>query len=189
MGMDLLKKLEHTIAGWLKSVPHLPAEGRTWLGNNIWWIVIIGAVACGLAIISTLGVLFGSMALFGAVGLPSYVASTVVAWGIVHSLVALVFLVVQGILFVTAIQPLRAKVKRGWVLLFATLLVGALSIVLNAVLTLSIGDFIVSILMGAIGLAIGAYFIFEIHGEFAHDERLKKDVRPAEEVPDRPVDA
>ena len=87
---------------------------------------------------------------------------------ILQSVVSLVFLVATGILLALAVKPLKALEKKGWVLLFMTLLLEALSVVVNAVLSFSVLGFIMSLLFGAIGLAIGAYFIFEIHGQFGH---------------------
>ena len=178
--MELLKKLEHMVAGWFKNVPDVPKEWRVWLGNNVWWIAIIGAVACAFAALATLGVLFGSFALFGAVAIQP-VASTVIAWGVVHSLISLIFIVGQGALLLAAIQPLKAKYKRGWVLFFAAFLVSALSVVVNAVLSFNVGDFVVNIITGAIGLGIGGYFLFQMHGEFAHNE--PKETRTKEKTP------
>ena len=178
--METLKKLEHTIAGWFKKAPDMPKEWRVWLGNNIWWVAIIGVVSCALATIGMLGVLFGSFALFGAVVVQP-VASTVVAWGVVHSVISLIFIVGQGALLLAAIQPLKAKYKRGWVLLFAAFLLSALSVAVNSVLSLSVVDFISSILAGVISLGIGGYILFQMHGEFAHNES-KKTLKKADEA-------
>lgn len=170
--MESLKKIEHTIEGWLKSVPHLPVEWRHWLGANVWWIVIIGVVASAVAIISTLGILFGGAALIGGLGLyggygPAVAASSAFfAWGFIHTLIALAFLAAQGLLLFTAIKPLRAKKQKGWSLLFAALVVSGVASVVSAVLTFSFGGFISGIFFGAIGFAIGAYLAFEIKGEF-----------------------
>lgn len=167
--MEFISKLEKTVLGWAKNVPHLPPVGQKWLGTNIWWIVLVGAILSGIAFLSTIGILFTAIALIGAASSAYYVSgSSYTSLAVLNAAVSLVFLVMSGILLALAVKPLRLKQKKGWVLLFLTLLVEALSVVVGAVLSFSIIGFIISILFGAIGLAIGAYFIFEIHGQFAH---------------------
>jgi hypothetical protein len=76
-------------------------------------------------------------------------------------------------LLALAITPLKAKQKKGWVLLFITWLLGALSVVVTAILTLSVLNFITSVIFGALWVAVGGYLLFEMHGQFAHVERSK----------------
>lgn len=169
--MELLSKLERTIGSALASAPHLPAEWRRWLGNNVWWIVIVGVVACGLAILSTIGVLLGGAAFIGGLSMYGYVpaiavSSAALAWGVVQALVTIAFLLLQGVIFLAAIQPLKAKQRKGWELLFILLIVSGASSIVSAIMTLSATGFISGIFFGAIGFAVGAYLTFEIKAEF-----------------------
>jgi uncharacterized membrane protein YhaH (DUF805 family) len=120
-----------------------------------------------------IGGLFTLIALLGAVSSSYYVSTSYTGLAVLSGVIGLVFLVANGLLLATAIKPLKAKQRKGWVLLFMVLLVQALSVVVNAVLSFSVLGFIIAILFGAIGLAIGAYFVFEIHGQFGHTIKAK----------------
>ncbi len=161
--MEPLTKLEKLILEWYKKVPHLPESFRKWLGDNVWWIAVIGLV---FAAISALFVLFGT--LLGSAAAVAYVLPTFAAWQIVTGVVSLVFLVLEAILLGLAIKPLQNKQKKGWVLLYLLWLLGVVYVVVGAVLTLNPFLFIVQILFGAIWVAVSGYFLFEIHSQFAH---------------------
>jgi len=171
--MEVVSKLERTILGWFKAAPHLPGTAVKWLGDNVWWIALIGAILSAIGIITGLVAVIGIASIVGTVAASYYATSTFTAWAIVTGLVSLAFSVIETILLATAITPLKAKQKKGWVLLFAVWLVGAVSVVVNAILSLNPFGFIVGILFGAIWLAISGYFLFEIHGQFAHAEKSK----------------
>lgn len=109
--MEYISKLEKTILGWLKNVPHLPSVARKWLGENVWWIAVIGLVgSCLAAVIGLIGVL-GTASLVGTVAVSYYAVSTFTAWALVTSIVGLVFLAIDIILLAMAIKPLR-RVRR-----------------------------------------------------------------------------
>lgn len=171
--MDFLRKLETTVAGWLRNVPHLPPNARKWLGDNIWWIVAIGAVLTALGVLGLIGTIMTTLSVLSSPVASYYASTTFVGWAIVTSLVSLVFMVIEGVLLALAISPLKEKQKKGWVLLFATWCVGVISVVVSAILTLNPFAIIGSLIFGAVWAAFAAYFIFEIHGEFAHVERSK----------------
>ncbi len=171
--MELLGKLEKTVLGWFRSVPHLPPAGQKWLGDNIWWIALVLAILTGIGVLASLATLFALMSLSGTAAATYYATSTVTSWAIVSGFVSLAFSALEGILLATAIQPLKAKQKKGWVLLFAVWLLGIIAVFVNAVLTLSVFGFIFGILFGALWVAITGYFLFEIHGQFAHVERSR----------------
>lgn len=171
--MKLISQLERTVRGWLKNVPHLPASARQWIGENAWWIAAVGAVVSGLG---ALGLLLGVFETLSALNNPYvayYASSTFVTWVVIKSIVSLVFIAVTSVLLAVAISPLKEKQKKGWVLLFAAWLVSALSVVVSAVLTLNPFGLITNLIFGALWVALGGYFIFEIHGQFAHTERSK----------------
>lgn len=170
--MDLLHKLEVKVLSWLKNVPHLPAGAQKWLGDNVWWIVLIGVILGGLSTIIALFGLFGLIALLGAPSNAYYVyGGGVTAWAIVVALVSLVFSAITVIISALAIKPLQNKQKKGWVLLFATWLLYVIFVVVSAVLTLNPFSFIFSLIFGALFAAVGAYFLFEIHGQFNHEAK------------------
>ena len=179
--MEFLSKIEKTVLGWFKTVPDLPAGGRKWLGDNIWWIVLIAAILTALSALGTLGTITTRMSLLGSLAATYYVSSATTSWLIVADFVSLGFLVLQAILLIVAIQPLKEKQKKGWVLLFVSWLVSGIAVVVNAVLGLSVFGFIFAVIFGAVWLAIIGYFLFEMHGQFAHVER-SRGVKKAEKV-------
>lgn len=171
--MELLSKLERKILQWLKSVPHLPTAATKWLGDNIWWIAIVALVLSAIGAIIGLVAVITAASLVGTVAASYYAVSTYTAWAVITGLVSLAFMVIEIILLGMAIKPLQAKQKKGWVLLFAVWLVSAVSVVVNAVLSLNPLSFIFGIIFGAIWLAISGYILFELHGQFAHTEKSK----------------
>lgn len=173
--MEFVNKLETTIAGWVKNVPHLPVAGQKWLAQNVWWIALIGAILTGISLLIAIGGLFTLIALIGSAASYYYIAGSAVnSWSIVSAIVGLVILALRGLLLALSVQPLKAQQKKGWVLLFATWLLNVVAVVLGAILTFSIFGFIIGILFGAIGIVISGYFLFEIHGQFAHTVRTAR---------------
>ena len=171
--MEYIAKLERVVIGWFKNIPHLPSGARRWIGENVWWLTIIGLVLSGIGAIGLLLSIAGLATAMSTTAISYYASSTFVALALVNAIVTLVFVVLDCVLLAMAITPLKEKQKKGWVLLFMSLLLGAISTVVTAILTLSPLSFITSMLFGAIWLAIGAYLLSEIHGEFAHVERSK----------------
>jgi len=172
--MEFINKLETTIGGWIKNVPHLPVAGQKWLAENVWWLALIGAILTAISLLFAIGGLFTLIALLGAVSSVYYVAGAgVTGWSILAAVIALVFAVIQGILLAVAIKPLKAMQKKGWVILFLGWLLNILSVVISAVVSGSVFGFISGILFGAIGIAISGYFLYEIHGQFAHVVKAK----------------
>jgi drug/metabolite transporter (DMT)-like permease len=172
-GMEVLSKLERIVAGWLKSVPHLPNGTRRWLGDNVWWFAVVGVVLGVIGVLGLIVALLGSLSTLANPIVVYYASSTFLTWVIIKTIIALVFAGFQVALLAFAVNPLKEKQKKGWVLLFAVLLLGALSTVVNALITLNPFGFITSVIFGALWLAVLAYFLFEIHGQFAHVERSK----------------
>lgn len=171
--MELLGKLERTILGWLKDVPHLPIGVRKWIAENIWWIVVIGVVLTGISVLVLVGALFTNLSTLGSPIISYYASAAFVGWLVVTTAVSLAFVSIETVLLAFAVRPLKAKQKKGWVLLFAVWLLGILSAVVGAILTLNVLSFLGSIIFGAVWVAISGYFLFEIHGQFAHVEHSK----------------
>jgi hypothetical protein len=171
--MELLAKLERQILTWAKGIPHLPLSARQWLGENIWWIALVGAILTGIAGLLNFIAVMGVVSVLGTVAAAYYATASITSWAIVTGLVNVVFIVLIAVALAAAVKPLQAKQKKGWVLLFASWLLSAAFIVVGAVISLNPFDFIVSILFGAIGLAASGYILFELHGQFAHVEKSK----------------
>ncbi len=167
--METVKSLESTVAGWYKDVPHLPADARKWIANNLWWLTIVGLVLSAFALLSTIGALLLVLGLsgtaIGAAGMyGSPVAGGVIGAAWVGTLVVLVSLAATLVLLGMAVSPLKVKAKKGWTLLFVVLL---LNLALNVIGSLLVFN-VIGLLMGVLWAGIEAYFLFEIRSEFGH---------------------
>jgi uncharacterized membrane protein YhaH (DUF805 family) len=171
--MNILTHLEHKIASWFKSVPGLPSGSRKWLGDNAWIITIVFLVSIALSIMLGVSGLDRQLSMMNSSASSYYVSSAGETWSVIVTSISLAFLAIQAALLAFAIKPLKEKQKKGWVLLFAALLVDAVAIAVNALLSLNLIVFIISILFNAIGLAVIGYFLYEIHGQFAHVEKSR----------------
>ncbi|MEO6109821.1 MAG: hypothetical protein ABIP50_02325 [Candidatus Saccharimonadales bacterium] len=171
--MEFINKIEATVGGWAKNVPHLPPAAQKWIATNVWWIALVGAILTGVAMLFSLfGLLLGGIGASYIYVINPYYTTVILISGIVD----LAFLVVRAILLGTAVKPLQNKKQKGWDLLFFALLVQAVAIVISAVFNLvavNILGFMLSIIFGAVGVAVTAYFLFEIHGQFAHVKTVK----------------
>lgn len=166
--MEFVNTLETTVAGWVKNVPHLPVAGQKWLKENVWWIVLVGAILTGISLLVSLGALFTLVALLGSPVSYYYVAgaSPVSDLSLVSAIIGLVFIAIRGALLALSVKPLKDGQKKGWNLLFLTWLVNILAILVGAVFTFSVFGFFFAVLFGAIGIAITGYFLFEIRGQY-----------------------
>lgn len=176
--MDALRKFEKQILHWLKNIPHLPESIRTWLGTNLWWIVLAGVVIGSIWALFVFLDIMRNIAFLGTTGAAYYLSSSLVSpLVVVTGFVTLFFSVVMILVSAFAIQPLKARLKQGWVLLFVVWLISVVAIVLNAILTLNPIIFLFTLLFGAIFAALLGYLLFEVHGQFAHDGK-KTVVKP-----------
>lgn len=171
--MEFLTQIERRVLEWTKGLAHLPKPARVWLGENVWWIVAVVVVISTIAALFTLVGLIGILSVVGTIAQAYYASSVFTTWALVTGLVGLVFSIAEVILMGMAVQPLKAKQKKGWVLLFATWLVGIVAVVVNSILTLNPLGFILGVIFGAIWSAVIGYFLFEIHGQFAHTENSR----------------
>jgi len=167
--MESIHKLEKTVAGWYKNVPHLPTGGQKWLADNVWWIALIALVLTALSIFPLIaGVLFvGAVAgglgaaYGGAYGAALAGTALIAVW------VAIIFLLFETVVLGLAIAPLKAHKKKGWDLLFILALVNVASVVASGL----IGFNFMALIWGLLWSAVGAYFLFEIHGYFGSKEK------------------
>lgn len=173
--MESIHKLEKTVAGWYKGMPHMPASGQKWLAANVWWIALIGVVLSAMAIFTLAGILLvaGTVATgvgvaygtgYGTAGAVLVGAALLAAW------VALAFLVLQTVVLAMAISPLKSLKKKGWDLLFILALINVASAIVSGVISFNLMSIVYSLLWSA----IGAYFLFEIRGQFGAPEKLPR---------------
>jgi len=170
--MDLITKLENKVLRWARSLPHLPASNRKWLGINIWWLVLIVAIFSGLGLLTSLYGLLVGATVNGNSDI-AYLTGGYSSLVMMSAVISIVFIAANLLLLALAIKPLKAMEKKGWVLVFMALLVQVLAVVVDAVLSFNILTFILSLIYGAMVTAISLYFLFEIHGEFAHKPKAK----------------
>lgn len=159
--MEYVRQLERKILQWTKELPHLPSVAQKWLGQNIWWIILV------IVILSSLGFLISLLTLLGGVAAVTLFAPAIGAVALVAGLIGLAFSAVQIILMAMAIKPLQTRQKQGWTLLFIAWLVSGVAVVAAAILSFNPFNFIVYLIFGAVFFAIAGYFLFEIHGQFA----------------------
>lgn len=183
--MDAVNKLENTIGGWFKNVPHLPKGGKKWLANNLWWIALISAI---IGILGVLILVPAVLIAFTSILAGEFETAYNPAFYVLSIVVSLVSLIATTALTCFAIAPLKAKRKTGWSLIFLSLVVsfvlGVVASVLQAVaLLMSNTNGVVSLVTGLIvsivGFYAGAYFIFEIREYFGKAKTAKKAVTKA----------
>ena len=163
--MSVVRQLETKVAGWLKPVPPLPTNAQKWLAENVWWLAIIGVVASVIGILFSIGAIVSYFTFIDAVvGL--YPARTYESGWIVVTSLSLLFGVTTTVLTALAINPLKKAQKKGWNLLFLSLLVSATSVLVGAVVSLNLGTFISEIIFGGIALVICSYFLFQLRSYF-----------------------
>ena len=189
--MEQVSKWEKQLAAWYENAPHLPQGGQKWLGANVWWIVAIGVVLSAIGVLTLIGGLFTSIGLMtSSVAASYYVTTTALGWVVVTAVVALVFTAIECVLLATAVTPLKEKQKKGWNILFIVWLLSVAYAVVAAVLTLNVFSAFASLLFSAVFAIIGAYFLFEIRGQFGHVEKsvgVKSAAAPKVKVPKEPT--
>lgn len=158
--MENIRKLETTIASWYEKAPHLPLNGRKWLADNVWWLVLIGVVIGALSVFSVLFVsMLAGALLVGIGGIAGVAASGVL---ILIVLLWLALAILNIVLLALAVTRLRAKEKMGWTLVFIVVLLNLIAAVLHLLFDFEPASFIFSLL----GSAVFGYFLFEIREYF-----------------------
>lgn len=179
--MELIRKLENTMASWYKNAPHLPPNGQTWLWRNVWWIDLIGVILSGfflLSVIAALVTLVGLAVLFGGYGAEG--AAVAASLTLLITVFSLFSSLVTFVLTALAIKPLKELKKRGWEYLFiATLISYGLSI-LGGIISINIFGLIFSLIFAAITF----YFLFEIRDKYSNV--VEAEVKPVEPAPATP---
>ena len=164
--MKALAPLEKSLASATKDLPHLPKGLRDWLVENAWWLTLIGVVLGAIAAFQLVGALIFVAGLtaaylgagYGALYIPSVVVSMAV-------------LIATIVIEAMAIQPLKAKQKRGWDLVF---LASVVSIVGSLVGSVIGGNIFGGIFMAAVSAVIGVYVLFELRPHYLGEKRASE---------------
>ncbi len=170
--MDTVKNLEKTIGGWYKNVPHLPKGGQQWLADNVWWLALVGAILSVLGLFVVIPALLIALAFTSAV-------TTVTPYSVYYSndvagivwlslLVGLVSYIVTAVLLALAVNPLKAKSRKGWEFLFLSYLINFVLGVVSSLVLLNFSG----IIGAAVGAAVGGYFLYEIHSHFVAKHKV-----------------
>lgn len=166
--MSVLHKIETLVSGWLKPVPHLPKAAQKWIAVNAWWIVLVGVIASAIGILTSIGAIMTYLTFMSNVSgyYSVYGTSPYAGTWMLATIVSLAFSAALLVTMALAIKPLKAHQRQGWSLLFIGFVLSAANVVLGAILSFSPLGFIFGLIFGAIGLAISAYFLFEIKSHF-----------------------
>lgn len=156
--MEALKSLEMSLVKATKDLPHLPKGVTVWLVENAWWLVVVGVVIGVIAVFplaSAVMFIGGVSSLYLGVGYSGLY--------LVSSWISLAVLAVTVIIECMAIQPLKAKQKRGWNLLFAASLLGIVGSLVSAFI---VGNIFGGIFTAAITAVISLYVLFELRPHY-----------------------
>lgn len=166
--MKQLAPLEEAIAKMHKDLPHLPSSITKWLVDNAWWLVVIGVVIGVFAALSILTALTAGSAIVGAF-LGASAGGVVFASSLVSLIAAVLTLTIEA----TAIQPLKAKQKRGWDLVFLAFLVGIVGSVVSAIFGGAYG-MVSGIIWTLVWGAVGLYLLFELRVHYVGAKSTSK---------------
>ncbi|HET8884282.1 MAG TPA: hypothetical protein VFM68_02325 [Candidatus Saccharimonadales bacterium] len=181
--MEHVSKIENRVASWYKKAPNLPVGLQRWLADNIWWLVLIGVIIGAIGVVSIISVTFLAGALL--VGFGGAIGATIAGLALIVVLVTLGLSIVNLVIAALAISPLKNKRKKGWSLLFLTMLISVLSLIIGFLLTFELFSFV----WGLLYAAVGGYFLFQIRHYFgaasAANSRIKlstKNASPADKT-------
>lgn len=166
--MDKVHKIENKLAGVFKDLPAMPKNGRKAIVEWLPIIVLVVAVLQVLAAFSLIKVyrdadrfITGVQTVFGGmlgapVGLSAFDKLIIIT--------SIVMLFVQAAIMFMAYNPLKAKLKRGWDLLFLTSLLQVVYAVLTTFIDARGAG---SMIMSLLGAAIGFYILFQIRDAYS----------------------
>ena len=158
--------LEHWLADIYKKAPVLPVGARNWIANNAYWLAAVSGVlglwgAYSLWQVARLGSDFaqyaGEASVYYGIS-PIGTAFSPFLW------VVLAVVVVQAVIALMAVGPLKAHRKSGWNLLFYSAL---LSVATGLLYLIMDGYGISNTISSLIGCAVGLYFLFQVRSHFA----------------------
>ena len=144
----------------------LPEGGRVWLSKNAWWLALLGGV---FSLWSVLGFWRLGHTADRFVDFANQLSQVYGGAAVSHHLgfmwyIALVAMLVQGVILLLAVSPLKAMKKVGWNWLFYSML---LSVVLGVVELFVPGYGFGSLIGLIIGSLIGGFLLFQTRAKFA----------------------
>lgn len=164
--MNPLTTLEKTLARLFAQAPHLSVNARRWVGENIWWIVLVIALASTLGLLGDLPKLLKTASMTAATYNVFYPYSAVTVGSVVASgLVTLSLGVVIVVLLFLAVTPLKEQRLIGWRLLLMTRIIAIISAI--ATFIILIQNFsLYGLLWDLAFILIELYILFEVRDEF-----------------------
>lgn len=152
----------------LKPLPPLPKKTVAWLSEYLWILTAISAVLTAMSIISLFYAIsaymnfMGNITAFQGIYLhPSYgslwMASTVIS---------ICFALIISYILFKAIAPLRELKVYGWNSLLVVFLVSGIEIVINAILSFNVVEFVYTIILSGIFYVLGAYLLYQVKPHF-----------------------
>ncbi len=159
--METINKLETTVEGWYKGLPHLPKAFTQWLATNVWWLALISVILGAFAVFSLLSVTLFAGAVLTAAG--GAYGAALGGFALISVLFYLALAIITLIITVLAIAPLKAHAKKGWSLLFLAAVINAVSLIISFLSNYNLFGMIWGIAM----TAVGVYFLFEIRSYFS----------------------
>ncbi len=177
--MELINQFKKTIEEWLKPLPHLPVTWRKWLGENLWWLTLVGVIISVISIFILILAILAALSIFGAAATVynAYgvaVTTTYSGFWILSSFVSLALLMLTVALTAMAVSPLKAQKQKGWDLLFLVFVINIISSLISALIKFNAFTLIPSLIGAAISAAISAYFLFEVRSQFNGATVIKK---------------
>lgn len=157
--MEALKGLETKLNEvFVKNAPfQLPSGFKKWVAEYAWILAIIATVFGGLAFLALLGTLGVVSVIATAAGTGGYV---LFAW------LALLVLGVQVVLAGMSISPLKAKLKRGWDLMFYSQLISIVYSLFNWLQYRSWASNVLSLIWSLLFTVIALYILFQVREGF-----------------------
>jgi len=163
-----IKLMDTKLGKALKPLPPLPKNTVAWLTDYLWVLTAIGAVLVSMSVISLFYAISAYMNFVGNFSAYQgfYTHSAYGSLWMLSTVIAIGFALLVAYLLFKAIAPLHQKKAYGWNLLLIVFLVSGVEIVVNAVLSLSVFQFISTIIISGIFYAIGAYFLYQVKPHF-----------------------
>ena len=165
--MKIINKIENMIDKWVKPLPHISAKWTKMIAENLWWIVGLGIGAAGIGLLMMIGGFFyGMSALTGAPGYGLYLAYIYTGWWAFAIIVSMLALFVTLILMVKAYNPLKVMHRKGWDLLFLSLLIMVGARVISFIFNIGGLDSFRDLVFTFVSIVISVYILFEIKSYF-----------------------
>jgi hypothetical protein len=164
--MNNINKLEKMAAEWYSKAPHLPKNGQKWLATNAWWIVLVGVILGAVGIYLVLVATFFAGALL--TGVAGVAGAAIAGIALIAVVVAMLISLMTIVLSAMAISPLKAMQKKGWTLIFITVLIEIAAQVIQFLFDYNLFGLVWNLLFAA----VGAYFLFEVRSYFGETKKI-----------------